>query len=578
MCADTFHQGLLVGIPCSFTSTGQSLWQSPVTALVFDGRTGIIIPSQISLALPNPSTASSIIGAAITDTCLFLLLSQQQADGSQPLFLSTYDFTTSPPTLLQTISAQPLPLLFPGESSVQAYGNTLFAGAGVYDISSGLPIFVASLSGGPPSDMSGPLALFGPPNGHYQLVDYSSPANPKTTAVLYNGDTHQGPTRFGGNHAYIVGSGVQILDVSSPGGQIPETVLRGSGALGVINDLLASPPNLYAAENTDAGPFVSTYDLSQMRPQKIGSFTLSNEVPFSLAFTGHFLFVGTSTELLVLDVSNPSSPVKAGSLVLPTSSLALLGNVLYAGTTDNRLVVVNVSNPASPVAGASISLAGFPVTMQANGNLLFVAADTAGLLTYSIPNPTAPALLSQFKPSSAVEGVAVDGNLVLLAAADGGLVIANMANPSAPTLAGQVPLDTLACFSDTSNGAPGLVSISRNNGIAYVGSTNMFGAVFGFDYRQPQHPRLVSAASYGDAILETISVFAFSGPNALVALGDKIFEADITQPRNFIRHMCLPPPFGADVTAKLPELKKSGSATSGWNPKMQLTKDWPLHP
>jgi hypothetical protein len=366
--------------------------------------------------------------------------------------------------------------------------------------------------------------------------------------------------------------------VSSPGGQIPETVLRGSGALGVINDLLASPPNLYAAENTDAGPFVSTYDLSQTRPQKIGSFTLSNEVPFSLAFTGHFLFVGTSTELLVLDVSNPSPPVKAGSLVLPTSSLALVGNVLYAGTTDNRLVVVNVANPASPVAGASISLAGFPVTMQANGNLLFVAADTAGLLTYSIANPAAPALLSQFKPSSAVEGVAVDGNLVLLAAADGGLVIANMANPSAPTLAGQVPLDTLTCFSDTSNGAPGLVSISRNNGVAYVGSTNMFGAVFGFDYRQSPHPRLVSAASYGDAILETISVFAFSGPNALVALGDKIFEADITQPRNFIRHMCLPPPFGSSSIMAFPEAKTSGSAHSVWNPKTRPAKDADAHP
>jgi hypothetical protein len=553
MCADTFHQGLLIGIPCSFTPTGQSLWQSPVTALVFDGRAGIVIPSQIALTLPNSSTPSSITGVAITDTRLFLLLSQQQSDGSQALFLSTYDFTTSPPTLLQTISAHPLPLASPGASAVQAYGNTLFAGLGVYDISSGLPVLVASLSDGPPSDMNGSLALFGPfPNDRYQMVDYSSPANPKATGLLYNGDTYQGPTRFVGNHAYIVGSGVQILDVSSPGGPILEKTLQGSGALGVINDLLASPPSLYAAENTDAGAFVTTYDLSQTQPQKIGSFALSNEIPLSLAFTGHSLFVGTSTELLVLDVSNPSSPVKVGSLALPTSSLALVGNVLHAGTTDHRLVVINVTNPFAPLAGAAIGLAGLPVTMQTNGNLLFIAADTAGLLTYSIANPPAPALLSQFRPSSAVEGVAVDGNLVLLAAADGGFVIANMANPAAPGLVGQVPLGTLTCFSDTLNGAPGLVSISLNNGIAYVGSTNMFGAVFGFDYRQPAHPRVVSAASYGNAILETVSVIAFSAPNMFVARGDKVFEADITQPRNFIRQMCLPPPFGSSAVSAFP--------------------------
>jgi hypothetical protein len=541
MCADTFHQGLLIGIPCSFTLTGQSLSQSPVTTLVFDGRTGTIIPSQLALTLPNPSVSSSIDGISITDTRIFLLLSQQQSDGSQSLSLSTYDFTVNPPILLQTIPAQPLALGVPGQSPVRAYGNTLFAGADVYDISSGLPVSVASLSKGPPSDMSGPLALFGPPNDPYKLVDYSSFANPKTTALLYNGDGYQGPTRFVGNHAYILGSGVQILDVSAPGGPIPEPALPGAGTVGVINDLLATSSNLYAAEKTDVGPFVTTYDLSQTHPQKISSFALSNETPFSLAFTGHFLFVGTSTELLVLDVSTPSSPAKVASLALPTSSMALVGNVLYDGTTDQRLVVINVANPAAPVAGATTSLAGFPVTMRANGSLLFIAADSAGLLTYSIANPVAPAFLSQFKPSSAVEGVAVDGNLALLAATDGGFVIVNMTNPSVPGLAGQFPLGTLGCFADLdpADGAPGLISISLNNGIAYVGSTNMYARVFGFDYRQPAHPRVVSAASYGDAILESVYAFAFSGSNMFVGFGDKVLDANVTQPRNFIRQMCL---------------------------------------
>ena len=562
ICANAFHQGVLVGIPCSFTSTGLSLWQSPVTALVFDGRTGTVIPSQVALALPNPSIPSTIWGIGITDSRLFLLLSQQQTDGSQPVFLSTYDFTAVPPTLLQAISAQPIPWT-PGVSPIQAYGTTLFAGAGVYDISSGLPVSIASVPKGVPSDMTGPLALFGPPNYQYQLVDYSSPTSPKTTALLYNGDAYVGPVRFVGNQAYIIGSGVQILDVSSPGGPIPEPALGGGGMPGVINDLLATPSSLYVA----AGPFVTTYDLSQTPPQRINSFALSNEIPFSLAFTSHFLFVGTSTELLVLDVSNPSSPAKVASLALPTSSLALVGNVLYAGTTDNRLVVINVANPASPVAGSPTSLPGFPVMMQTNGSLLFIAADTAGLLTYSIANPSVPALFSQFRPSSAVEGVAIDGNLALLAAADGGFIIANMANPSAPALAGQFPLDSLSCFADLdpTDGAPGLISISLNNGIAYVGSTNMYGRVFGFDYRQPAHPRLVSAALYGDQILESVSVFAFSGSNMFVGVGDKVLDADIMQPRNFIRHMCLPPPFGSNAGMAFPEVKRTSSVSSGWN-------------
>jgi len=580
----SFQPGLLIGVPSSFSSSGQALWQSPVTALVFDARSGTVIPSQMALTLPNPAAPVSILGVEITPTRIFLLFSQQQSDGSQPVFLSTYDFT---PVLLQTISAQPLPLQAPTQTAIHAYGNTLFAGAGVYDISSGLPLFLGALQGTQPVDMNGPLALTGPfPDGKYGLVDYSVATNPSIRSLLYNGDTTQGPARFVGNHAYLVGSGVQIHDLSAPGGPIPKPPLPGSGALAAIYDLLVVSSNLFAAESTDVGGFVTSFDLSQTPPQRTGSFALTtntNEIPFSLVSSSHFLFVGTSTELLVLDISNPSGPTKVASLGLPTSSLALVGSTLYAGTTDNHLVVVNVTNPASPVLGTSTNLAGFPVTMQANGKLLFVAADSAGLLTFSIANPSAPALLSQFRPSSAVEGVAVDGNLVLLAAADGGFVVADMTNPAAPVLTGQVPLDTLSCFADIdpADGSPGLISISLNDGIAYLGSANLYGRVFGFDYRQPAHPRVVSAAFYGNAILESVFAFAFSGSNVFAAgdlFDDQVFEADVTQPRNFIRHMCLPPPFGSNVGTALPELKTTLSAPGGWNPKTHLTKGWHLHP
>jgi hypothetical protein len=584
MCTDSFYLGLLIGIPCSFTSTGQSLWQSPVTAFVHDTRTGSVVQSQVALTLPNPTTPASIIGIAVAGARIFLLFTQQQGDGSQAFFLSTYDFTATPPTLLQTIPAQPAPVFVPGQSVVQIHGNTLFAGAGVYDISGGLPVLLGHIQTVLPSDMNGALALLGPsPDDKYKLFDYSSPANPKVIGLLYNGDAYQGPGRFVGNHAYVLGSGVQILDLSAPTeGPVPKPPLQGSGNVAVINDLLVASSNFYAAENTNQGGFITSYDLGQTPAQKIGSLALSNEIPLSILSTGHFLFVGTSTELLVLDMSNPSALSKVASLALPTSSLASVGNKLYAGTTDNRLVVIDVANPASPVAGAFVNLAGFPVTMQASANLLFIAADTSGLLTYSITNPSAPALVSQLRPSSAVEGVAVDGNFALLAATDGGFVIADMTNPAAPVLAGQMPLDSLSCFADlgfSSSYPLASVSVAINNGIAYLGTANMGGKVFGFDYRQPAHPRLVSAVSYGTVIAESVLTFAFSGPNAFVAGDfsgdlihtDSIFVVDITQPRNSIRHLCLPPPFGSNSATVFPEVKTAPSVSSGWNFKASKT-------
>jgi hypothetical protein len=574
----TFNKGLFIGVPSSFTNTGQPLWSS-VTASVFDSRTGTLVPYQVALPLANGSTPISIVGIGATDTRIFLLFVQQQSDGSQPYFLSTYDFTNSPSTLLQTVSAQPGPFLLPGDSAVQIYGNMLFAGANLYDVSSGLPVLTAPIQGSAPVDMDGSLALTGPfPDDRYRLVDYSTPTSPKVTSLLYNGDTTQGMSRFVGNHGYLVGTGIQIHDLSAPGGPIPSPALLGNGSLAAINDLLLVSSTLFAAENSDVGTFVTSYDVGQSPGTKIGSFSLNNETPLSFAAKGSYLFVGTSAELLVLDITNPGSLSRVASLALPISSLALSGNTLFVGTTDNRLVVVDVTNPAAPVSRASTNLSGFPVSMQLSTNLLFIAADTAGLLTYSIANPATPVLLSQLKPSSAVEGIAIDSKLALLAAADSGLVTVDITNPAAPIVSGQVPLNIMSCFSDFDpDNPPGIVSITINNGIAYLGSFAMSGRVFGFDYQQPAHPRLVSAAPYGGSIDESILTFAFSGSNMFVAgdfslnLTDSIFVADSTNPRNFIRQMCLPPPFGNETGATFPQVKRNVTATSVWNMKARLT-------
>lgn len=569
-----FYKGLLIGIASSFSSTGQDLWPQ-VAAQVFDGRTGTVNVSQIPLVIQNPAVPVSVGGIYATDTRLFLLYQQQQSDGSMPFFLSTYDLTTSPPTLLQTVVSSGGPATPPGGDPPPVFGNLLFTGAGIYDVSSGLPVLVAPFEG-LPTDMSGPLALEGPLIwGGYNLVDYSDPANPIIQGLLYNGDDPTlGRARLVGNKAYILGSGLQIFDLTAhKGGLIPKASLPRNGT---ILDLLVSSSDLYVA---DAGGFVTTYDLTRTPPQQISSFVLGSGTPLSFAAVGQFLFVGTSTELLVLDVSNPSSPAKAASLPLPTSSLALVGNALYAGTTNNQLVAINVANPASPVAGVPLTIAGFPVGMQASGTLLFIAADKAGLLTYSIANPLLPTFLSQFQPSSAVEGVAIDGNLALLAAADGGFVIADVTNPAVPVAAGQFPLGLLTCFAslDPADGTPALVSIALNNGIAFLGSANMYGRVFGFDYRQPASPRVVSAAAYGNAILESVQALAFSA-SAMFVGGDMFFAVDNTQPRNFIRHMCLPPPFGSSAVATFPEMQKSSSRLSIWNPKTHFARNRQLHP
>jgi hypothetical protein len=107
---------------------------------------------------------------------------------------------------------------------------------------------------------------------------------------------------------------------------------------------------------------------------------------------------------------------------------------------------------------------------------------------------------------------------------------------------------------------------------------SMSGRVFGFDYHNPSHPRLVSAAPYGTVIDESMLAFAFAGSEMFLAgdfslnASDSVFVADVAQPRNFIRKMCLPPPFGTTAGAAFPQVKKSVSGASVWNAKAHPLK------
>ena len=80
-------------------------------------------------------------------------------------------------------------------------------------------------------------------------------------------------------------------------------------------------------------------------------------------------------------------------------------------------------------------------------------------------------------------------------------------------------------------------------------------------------------ADYGNAIEE--AVYSLSSFQSNLFVGgdmsyDWIYQADITQPRNFIRHMCPPPPFGSNAVAPFPEARTRASGPSLWNFKARF--------
>jgi hypothetical protein len=524
----SFNQGIFYALP----EGSNASFGGPIPAYIFDVRTGDLVQTSLNLPSPQPGLPAEVFTPTGAGNFMYCLINESPPPANSSFKIAVYDVSMNPPSLVGTVDAMVgipgPPLTFGG--ILKTFGNKLYDGWDVYDISGSLPIRLGTVPFNIQDvNISRSLAVSG--IFAAEVLDVASPGTANVTGILDDGVfDFQGSPVWVGDLVYQTErrAGWAVYGAVPMGGQLPRGRLDTKGTVGTTFNQVVSGNFLYTAQQGDFSG-VLIYDVSSSPPVLVGSYSETGQNPLSLALVGNFLFVGTNGGLLALDVSTPAAPAKVATLAIPTSAMAVSGNFLFAGTTDHRLLVFNVSNPTAPSQIAQVSLPDFPVTLRTAGSLLFIADNTAGLLTFGISIPSNPMLLSQFQPSSAVEDAAIDGNLALLAAADGGLVIADLTNPAKPLLVSQVRLDALTCFSDCYG--PAGISVAIHDGLAYLGTANtVYERVLGFDYRTPTHPRLVSTAAYGDAVDQGLLSFAFSQAEMFVA-GRQI---DVSQPRNVI--------------------------------------------
>jgi hypothetical protein len=379
---------------------------------------------------------------------------------------------------------------------------------------------------------------------NYAVVDITDPANPVIKSNVWDFPTLAPRGQFAGSSGQVISvdglGGLAIWDFSAIGGQFDKSRSVAFPS-GFIFEQTIARQTLYVAGASDLGTGgLETFDLSSGTPIPSGQLLYGGEEGFALQVAGTKLFLGLTDSLKTADVANPANPVESASQALPTSALALSGNTLFVGTGDSRLVVLNVTNPNLPVTLVSLTIAGPAVTMRLAGNLLFVADGPQGLLVFDVSNPANPKQLSQFVLATPIWDVAPSGSSALLAADATGLVIADFSNPSQFNQVSQTTLESYNPFPFEFDAGPRSVAlaVTTQNGIAYVGTANSAGLVFGFDYSQPASLRLVSMSAYGEFIDTLISGFSFAGNDIYVAgaLGadTAIVQADNTVPRNAI--------------------------------------------
>jgi uncharacterized protein (TIGR03437 family) len=156
----------------------------------------------------------------------------------------------------------------------------------------------------------------------------------------------------------------------------------------------------------------------------------------AVAAQGKYAYVGVGQRLIVLDVSNPSTPLEVGSSA-PFADfvrdIAISGTVAYVATGGSGLHLLNVSDPIHPAEIGSLQVRGYAEGVAVLGTTVCLADGPYGLRVIDVSNPAAPAEIGSAFTRNYAFKVAMDGQYAYVAAAGAGLLIVDLTNPAKPS-------------------------------------------------------------------------------------------------------------------------------------------------
>ncbi len=262
-------------------------------------------------------------------------------------------------------------------------------------------------------------------------------------------------------------SGITLLDISNPSAPALRSQFRdGDGAFTNLAGIyrLAMKPNLLlaAASGDSAVTFIGIADpanpvkLAELR-DGVGGFDGLANVSVA-AVSGNLAALGSAAEgaVTLVDISNPSLPAKRAEIrngvggfnrLSAIESLAVEGNLLAIGSSspDRTITLVDVSNPTSPLKRAEL-VGGAPgyealgrlTGLAMSGGLLAAASQTGEAVTLvDVSNPASPvrrAVLQQGVNSSSLYGVVAVAlsSSRLFAGGRAAVSVWDVSNPASP--------------------------------------------------------------------------------------------------------------------------------------------------
>jgi hypothetical protein len=202
----------------------------------------------------------------------------------------------------------------------------------------------------------------------------------------------------------------------------------------------------------------------------------------TVALQGDYAYVGVGLRLIVLDITNPSSPKEIGATEpfgWYVEDMAVAGNAAFVAAGGAGLYIVDISNPTYPTMIGGYDTPGYAEGVTIAGNYAYIADGPAGLRVLDVTDRPHPVEVATAYTLSYAFDIAVEGGYAYIAAAGAGLLVAELSDPAKPKEVGSL---------DTAGYA---YSLTVSGNTIYV--ADGWGGLRVVDISNPSHPLEVSS-------------------------------------------------------------------------------------
>ncbi|MBI2939849.1 MAG: hypothetical protein HYY04_05365 [Chloroflexi bacterium] len=283
-------------------------------------------------------------------------------------------------------------------------------------------------------------------NAGLRIVDVADPVGPTEVGSFdTSGDARD--VALTGTYAYLADgwAGLSVVDVADP----TRPVLAGyhdtpgdisSVAVGGGRAYLAETPYWNGSQSLGGG--LTTVDITNpANPRELSFLHTRGEVR-DVAVAGSYVYIvesgywtgseGAPGGLRIVDVSNPASPVVAGSHDIGDAwGVAVAGPYAYVAAGSEGLLIVDVADPTRPTRIGSYRTQGYAQGVTVVGTFVYLAASESGLRILDVADPTRPAEVGYYDTPGRARSVAIAGSDVYVADGEGGVVILRFAGAGA---------------------------------------------------------------------------------------------------------------------------------------------------